>query len=212
MPTFDESLLLELLDDQYKIAVETGTFEGKRAKLLKSKFEHVYTIEIDKKLYNLFSPALIKLGILPIHGNSHEMINSIMYILNDLNYKILFWLDAHWSGDNTVDWKNSKWKGFTTPRNTGYIPIKNIEDHSENQVPLKEEILTIYNNINNECILYIDDFHNIDPITLKGMKNKNFIGENWTCLDFNEIFNIVEDRIIYKKITKYQCILKFRSM
>ena len=212
MPEFDNELINELLDSDYRIAFETGTFEGTRAKLLKDKFEYVYTVEIDKKLYKMFSTELFKMGIVPILGNSYEIIDSMSGIINSLNYKTLFWLDAHWSGDDSVDWKNSNWKGFTRPRNTGYIPTNNVVKNSKNQVPLREEILTIYDKVNNECILYIDDFHNIDPITLKGMKNKNFIGENWTCLDFNKIFDIVNDRIIYKKITKYQCILKFKSV
>jgi len=72
--------------------------------------------------------------------------------------------------------------------------------------------MNIYNHINKECLLYIDDFNKIDPITLKGLKNKSFINEDWSHLDFNFILEKIKDRIIYTNITNNQCIIKLKQV
>jgi hypothetical protein len=166
--------LISLLDNKYKIAVETGTFKGDTTLLLSKYFERVYTIEIDNKLYNEVINRIDNKNIKFYLGNSSDIISSISDELNLTDSKILFWLDAHWSGDDRVNWNDSLWKGYNT--NTGYVD-NNIEDipSSKNQVPLEEEIMNIYKYVKNECLLYIDDFDKIDKKTMKGLKNKCFI-------------------------------------
>jgi hypothetical protein len=213
MSTFNYKEIKSLLDNNYKIAVETGTFIGKGTKILAKYFLKVYTIEINEKLYlDNFRRFKNKKNIKCLFGNSGNEISKLCDELNNLNTNILFWLDAHFSGDKNTDWEKSNWKGYKI--DTGFISnkSKNIIPTSKQQVPLEEEILTIYNNIKNECILYIDDFNKINPKTLKGLKDKSFKGEDWTHLDFNTIFETISDRIIYKKITDDQCIIKFKKL
>ena len=212
MGGFDYNKIKNLINNNYKIAIESGTFTGKGASELSKYFEKVYTIEIDE---NLFQNSKERLKnnkkITFLQGDSKEVILKLSDDINLKNSNIMFWLDAHWSGDDSVDWDKSIWTGYY--RNTGYIGKKiNGLIPGINQVPLEQEIYQIYNNFTNECIIYIDDFDKIDPKTLKGLKNKCFIGEDYSHLDFNKIFNYIEDRIIFKEINRSQCILKLKSI
>lgn len=222
MGKFKFSRVQSLLDNTYKIAVETGTFKGEGTRILNYYFDKVYTIEIDEELYKkVLKKRFLKFNnkVKCILGNSAEVLLKIKDELNNDNGNILFWLDAHWSGDNKVDWENSSWKGYIEGNKvvkTGYINYDNDNNNntppnSYQQVPLEEEIMNIYENINKECVLYIDDFNKIDPITLKGLKNKSFKNEDWSHLDFNIILEKIKDRIIYKNITNKQCIIKLRQ-
>lgn len=212
MGGFNYNNIKNLINNNYKIAIESGTFIGNGTIKLSKYFEKVYTIEIDE---NLFNKAIKKFAnnknIICLHGDSKQVFSKLFNDINIKNKNILFWLDAHWSGDNSVNWEKSKWKGYHI--NTGYVGKRiNGIVPAYNQVPLEEEIYQIYNNIRNECILYIDDFDKIDLKTLKGLKNKSFQGEDYSHLDFNKIFNYIDDRIIYKEIKNSYCILKFKSL
>lgn len=212
MGGFSYDLIKNLISDKYKIAIESGTFKGDGTNELSKYFKNVYTIEIDNILFNNAKDRFKNnTNIICLHGDSKEVISKLLDDENIQNQNILFWLDAHWSGDNSVNWNKSKWKGYNV--NTGYIGEKiNGKIPGINQVPLEEEIYQIYNNCKNECIIYIDDFDKINPKTLKGIKNKCFIGEDYSHLDFNKIFNYINDRIIFKKIVESQCILKLKNV
>lgn len=212
MGVFNFENIKNLLNDNYKIAIETGTFKGSGTLMLSKYFETVYTVEIDD---NLFKNAKKRFkdnkNIICLNGDSKKVILKLTEELNNKDSNIFFWLDAHWSGDNSVDWANSKWEGYNC--NTGHIGEK--EDGTVpayNQVPLEQEIINIYDNVKNECIIYIDDFDKIDTQTLKGTKNKCFIGEDWSHIDFNRIFNYINDRVIFKKCMGHQYILKFKGL
>lgn len=213
MGGFHWEKIKNVIDDNYTTVVETGTHKGIGTTLLSNHFEKIYTIEIDHRLFK-FSEEKFKNNenIICLHGDSKEIIYKLTDELNESKNNIVFWLDAHWSGDNSVDWQNSKWKGYGF--NTGYIGEATKEElpTGHQQVPLEGEILNIYQNIKNECVLYIDDFDKICPKTLKGLKNKCFVGEDWSHLDFNKIFQTIEDRLLYKEIRGHQCILKFKKI
>lgn len=212
MGIFNYDKIKHLVNEEYKIAIETGTFIGIGTELLSKYFEQVYTIEIDYILYNKCKNKFINnKNITCLHGDSKKMLPDLLDDKKIKNENILFWLDAHWSGDDTVDWKNSYWKGYSI--NTGYSGKKvNGIISGYDQVPLEEEIYQIYENVRSECVIYIDDFNKIDPITLKGFKNKCFQGEDYSHLDFNIIFNYINDRVIFKEITDKYCILKLRNL
>ena len=212
MGGFCHDKIKNLIDNSYKIAIESGTFRGDGSIKLSKYFEKVYTIEIDEKIFNDTSERLKdNKNIIFFHGDSKEVISNLSRDIKVKNEKLLFWLDAHWSGDDSVDWKNSKWGGYHI--NTGYVGKKiNGIVPGINQVPLEEEIYQIYNNFKQECVLYIDDFDKIDPITLKGYKNKCFIGEDYSHLDFNKIFKYIQDRVVHKEVTHSQCIIKFKGV
>lgn len=217
MGGFDIAKIKNLLNEKYKIAIETGTYIGNGTNTLSKYFEKIYTIEIDKTLFdNAKEKFKDNENIICLNGDSKEVILELSNNINNTSYNILFWLDAHWSGDNTVNWEKSKWKGMRLDNkivNTGYIGKNenNQIPYGQQQVPLEDEILNIYEHINNECILYIDDFDKICPVTLKGLKNKCFEGEDWSHLDFNKLFKIIDDRVIFKRIIGNQCILKFKE-
>lgn len=213
MGKFQYEAIRHLINPSYKIAVETGTCFGESATTLSHYFDTVYTIEIQKELYEMTKNKLkdnTKINFL--HGDSKLKILELADTLNNSDSNILFWLDAHWSGDNTVNWAESRWKGYNL--NTGYSddPENNsVIPTAKQQVPLDDEIMNIYNNIQKECVIYIDDFDKIDQNTLKGLKNKAFKEENWTHLDFNVIFDKIKDRTLDIIITYEQCIIKLKA-
>lgn len=212
MGGFDYRKIEHLLNEHYKIAVETGSFLGEGTEFLSYIFEKVYTIEIDENLFNNVTQKFKDIEkIVCLQGDSKEYIAKLSRDLSKLDSNVLFWLDAHWSGDDTVDWEQSIWKGYRI--NTGYSGEKVIGvPTSYNQVPLEQEIINIYWNFKNECIILIDDFDKIDPNTLKGLKNKCFSGEDYSHLDFRKIFSYIDDRIVFKEITGNQCILKLKKI
>lgn len=206
MGIFDFNLIKNFLTNDYKCAVETGTFLGEGVNELVKYFDNVYTIEINEDLY---SKAVIKFK----NNNKVKCINgdssiSLIELMDELNTKgkILFWLDAHWSGDSSVDWNNSIWKGYNI--NTSYRG-SHIDSYS--QVPLEEEILNIFYNFDNECIIYIDDFDKIDPQTGFGLKDKCFKGEDWTHINFKKILSNIQSRIIDTYYTPYQAVIKLSA-
>jgi len=209
---FSYDTIIPIINNNYKIAIESGTFKGEGTMILSTHFDTVYTIEIDQAL---FHKAVDKFkndkNINCLLGDSKEVISTLSQDPTIKNENIVFWLDAHWSGDSSVDWKHSQWKGPDV--NTGYVGQKeNGVVPGINQVPLEQEIYQIYTHFTNECVIYIDDFDKVDPITLKGYKNKCFVGEDYSHLDFNRIFNHIQDRITYKLITADQCVLKFKQI
>ena len=212
MGGFDYNKIKDLINDNYKIAIESGTFRGKGTIQLSKHFKKVYTVEIDENLFNEAKKRFIKnKNIVCIHGDSKEVFPKLFKDINIKDRNILFWLDAHWSGDSSVDWKKSKWGGYKV--NTGYVgeKVSGIVP-GPNQVPLGQEIRKIYDSVKSECVLYIDDFDKIDPKTLKGLKNKCFEGEDYSHLDFNDIFNYIDDRLIFKEVANKYCILKFKAL
>lgn len=212
MGGFSYNIIEKLIDNTYNTAIETGTFKGDGTQILSKIFKKVYTIEINDVLYNT---AVNKFSntknIKCLKGDSKRVLLELSSQPELKNENILFWLDAHWSGDSSVNWDISSWKGYDT--DTGYVGKKiNGIVPGINQVPLEQEIYQIYKNFKGECIIYIDDFDKIDPITLKGLKNKCFDGEDYSHLDFNKIFNNVNDRILYVKHLGNQCVLKFKKI
>jgi len=91
-------------DFNSKIFIETGTYYGITIEKMLPYFESIYSIEIDQSLYtynSMFyknnSAVKIKLGdskfILP------EVLSTIKK--NSVNFPIIFWLDGHYSGNET---------------------------------------------------------------------------------------------------------------
>ena len=77
-----------------KIIVETGTCTGVSTKEMADIVDSVYSIEINKKYYNLASKNLKKCkNVTLLLGNSPKVLKQI---LPKLKKPILFYLDAHW--------------------------------------------------------------------------------------------------------------------
>lgn len=84
---------------EIKVLVETGTFLGDMIYMLKNNFDHIYSIEIQKKLYD-FNVRRFKnvKKISLFHGDSGIILNNILQIINQ---PAIFWLDGHYSGSFT---------------------------------------------------------------------------------------------------------------
>jgi hypothetical protein len=171
---------------KYTTVVETGTLFGEGTELMSQNFKTVHTIEIQEAL---FEKAKAKFQGRPnIHchlGDSVDVLRAF-----DCQEPTVFFLDAHWSGDGSVDWKTSSWKGYEV--DTGFRGTNPIDPHNQN--PLLEEIEILVKKIQGEFILYIDDADKFDEEG-KGLENRCFTGENWTHLSLQKIESVLSGRI-----------------
>ena len=163
----------------YEIAVETGTLFGDSTLKLSRHFSRVYTIEIDRRLFERASARFENNGrIRVLHGDSKQVLRDLV---NDIHRPCLFYLDAHFSGDHTTNWKASRWRGYGV--DTGYAGDRPT---AENQVPLLEEIQAIACGFTNRCLIYIDDADQFDE-SGSGTKDRKFQGEDWSHVNLNAI-------------------------
>jgi len=113
------------------IFIETGTYLGNTVNAVKKNFKEIYSIELNKVLYLKAKQKFIRdKHINVILGDSSENLPKILSKIDD---PCLFWLDAHYSGENT-----SK---------------TNIE------TPITKELQCILNHPNKNHIILIDDSH-----------------------------------------------------
>ena len=113
------------------IFIETGTYLGNTINSVKKIFKEIYSIELDKTLYLKAKHKFIEnKHINVILGDSSEKLPEI---LSKIDEPCLFWLDAHYSGENT-----SK---------------TNVE------TPITKELQSILNHPNKNHVILIDDAH-----------------------------------------------------
>lgn len=94
------AILLAAKIPKVKIFVETGTHEGWMIEKISGKFEQVYSIELNDRLFNLAEKRFQgRQNIRLLHGDSALLINNV---LSELHNSALFWLDAHGSGAITA--------------------------------------------------------------------------------------------------------------
>lgn len=84
----------------YRTFIETGTWYGEMVDGVKDFFDHIYSIELGKDLYD---NCCAKFGLFPhihlYHGDSGKVLPEILKYINE---SCVFWLDAHYSGGDTV--------------------------------------------------------------------------------------------------------------
>ena len=200
MGYFEYKKIKQHIDETYQIVVETGTCLGYSTEQLKNHFNTVHTVEINKKLYQGAVEKFKNDSNVICHlGDSKEILKKL---IPSLNGKVIFFLDAHWSGDNSVDWASSNWKGYGVE--TSYDGEKPTR---ENQVPLLREIEIIVNNFKGECVIYVDDADKFDKDG-KGMKNKGFSGEDWSHLSLTAIRKVIVERQILFRLDDNQLVIK----
>jgi len=171
----------------YDVAVETGTLFGDSALRLSKYFSRVYTIEINRELFERAS-ARFKGNdrVRVLFGDSKLVLRDLV---KDIDEPCLFYLDAHFSGDHATNWKESRWRGYRV--DTGYAGDRPT---AENQVPLFEEIKAIHDGLKSRCLIYIDDVDEFDE-SGAGRKDKNFQGEDWTHLSLKAIKDYLAGRL-----------------
>src|SRR4051794_14695664 len=75
--------------------VETGTFRGKTAVWASAHFQHVFTIEASKEIFDtMHARAAGHANIEFLFGNSRDVLGQI---IPRLSGPAVFWLDGHWS-------------------------------------------------------------------------------------------------------------------
>ncbi|MDP8217189.1 MAG: hypothetical protein P9M03_00485 [Candidatus Theseobacter exili] len=75
--------------------IETGTYLGDMVDAVRDTFKKIYSIELDKTLYEQAKKKFSKhRNILILHGDSSKV---LPVILADISEPCLFWLDAHYS-------------------------------------------------------------------------------------------------------------------
>ena len=109
------------------IFIETGTFFGTTSKWASPLFKIVYTIEKSTRFFRKAEKKFINTNVNCFNGDSPTCLSSILQNIDDT---VIFWLDAHWSGEDTSG--------------------------EEKECPLLEEISTI-NKWNRDCVILIDD-------------------------------------------------------
>lgn len=111
------------------VFIETGTYLGEMVKASRKTFEKIYSIELDEILYRNAKLKFSKFKHISIfQGDSSKILPKI---LPKINQPCLFWLDAHYSKDNTA-------KG-------------------EIETPIIQELNHIFNISNLNHIILIDD-------------------------------------------------------
>lgn len=95
------SFIKEIVDIfEPSIFLETGTLLGETSYQASLHCEEVHTIELDKKFYEKACKRFKKIPSVHIyHGDSAEILPKLLPLLHK---RILFWLDGHYSGDETA--------------------------------------------------------------------------------------------------------------
>lgn len=208
MGVFNWNSVKPYLEDDYadiQIAVETGTLFGDSTHEMSKHFAAVHTIEL---AYPLYLSAVRRFLNTPVHvyfGNSAVVLN---VIVPTLAAPTLFYLDAHWSGDNTVDWTRSNWAGYGANIDTAYV---GTSPTSIAQVPLAFEFTAIVKKFKHPCVLYVDDMDKFDN-NGNGLKDKRFIGEDWTHLTLANLKNILLPRLRTWKLHNNQLIATLTAL
>lgn len=131
MPSIDKSFLERLRCDftEYPCFVETGTFKGHTILACEPHFERLYTVEIDKALYENAASQYTGNKITFLNGDSSVVFG---YLLPILKFPTVFFLDGHWSSGETG---------------------KGAKD-----CPLMEEMHAIQHLFKEKCVVIIDDY------------------------------------------------------
>jgi hypothetical protein len=174
---YDEILdKLKLKSDFFEILVETGTHYGETIKNLKNEFKEIHSIELSEKLYKMcLNIFKYDININLYHGDSSKIIPEI---IKNIEHNTVFWLDGHYSGGETA--------------------------RGEVDCPLLQEIESISNDFNNQCLIIIDDFRLFGTNTF----------EDWSNISIENIKEILSHRLQDEKIIgdRYIILLKNKNI
>lgn len=148
--------------------IETGTYLGDMVNAVRNIFSKIYTIELDAKLYRRAKDRLQQETNIIIYQGDSTIV--LPHILNGIDERSLFWLDAHYSS------------GITAKGNK--------------DTPILEELNCILNHYIKNHIILIDDarmfigkndYPTIDEL-LKFIENKN---SKFSCKINDDIIRIM---------------------
>jgi tetratricopeptide (TPR) repeat protein len=97
----DEALMQRLIElFHVDVLVETGTYMGTTAEKASKYFKEVHTVELSEKLHKDAQERLKAITNIHCHqGHSGDVLKAL---LPKVEGRVLFWLDAHWSGGVTA--------------------------------------------------------------------------------------------------------------
>ena len=182
------------------VAVETGTCLGYSTRILAGLYSFVHTIELSETLYDRAVQAFIDEGLDNVTcwcGDSAVKLKELIQEEVEIQRPCLFYLDAHWSGDRTVDWSRSEWQGYHHMGrrvDTAHRGSSGLTPSSEEQVPLAEELTLIVDRFPYECVVYVDDFERFDAFG-DGRTEGGFVGNDWSHLSVRKLRKIVAERL-----------------
>ena len=160
------------------VAVETGTCLGESTARLAAAFGEVHTIELADEIYLRAKERFAHLPHVHCHlGDSSQVLIALTPLLSGT---VLFYLDAHWSGDASTVWGRFQGYGVDTARS---------------KVPLLEELEVIVTLCRGPCVVYIDDMDKFDEHG-NGRRDFAFEGEDWSHLTVASLYNAVAPRLV----------------
>lgn len=175
------------------LAIETGTCRGHGARGLAKEFPRVFTIELSEQLCEQarvrWSEEFPQIEFL--QGHSVEHLKRILPSLS-AHQATFFFLDAHWSGDASVDWGSSAWKGYGI--DTAHSGAIGAIPTNQEQCPLLEELQTIARLCRGKAHILVDDMKNI-PAKGAGLKDVAFRGEDWSHLSRDSLLSALSPRL-----------------
>jgi len=166
--------------------IETGTLFGHTTLHASYWFPKVWTIELSAQLHALASHSLAhRANITCLQGNSGAV---LPVLIPDLTGASLFYLDGHWSGDDSVAWDGSPFAGYPMPTARQPAPEMTPEmtpegaiSETARQKPLMEELRAIAAHHRGPAAVLIDDWQ------LLGRSDDGFPGLDWTGLPQEEV-------------------------
>jgi len=173
--------------------VETGTCTGYSTRKLSRLYRQVDTVELGEDLAGRTRTRMLEEGYRNVRFHVGDSACVLREIVGEIHEPCLFYLDAHWSGDETVDWKASEWKGYGVP--TAHRGKPGSKPSSEDQVPLLAEIRTICASFPHRAIVYIDDY-GLFGADGRGKWDVGFIGNDWSHLHVDDLKKVCEGRLV----------------
>lgn len=176
-----------------RCAVETGTCLGYSTRRLSRLYRRVDTVELDADLSRKTQEGMLQEGYSNVQFHVGDSAQVLRTLVGEIHDPCLFYLDAHWSGDATVDWKASEWKGYGV--STAHRGAQGRRPSAEEQVPLLTELQIIHDHFAYAAVIYIDDLALFGPDG-RGLKDAAFVGNDWSHLHVDDLKKACGDRLV----------------
>jgi len=164
------------VSDRFESFVETGSLYGHTAIYASYFFDNVYTIELSETLYDYIKPVMdVRKNFQIVRGDTVKVLPEI---IETLSAATVFFLDAHWSGDSSVDFSKGTFSGY--PSDTAHLGKTNTPKPEE-QKPVKSEFKSIFDNFRPPALIIIDDWD------IMGEAEEAFQAIDWTHLSKGEL-------------------------
>lgn len=173
-----------LKDDSFPVFIETGTYRGETIFHMEPFFDSLHTIEINENFFNTCKAKYDGNKIVFHLGNSN---NVLIKILPTIKGNVIFFLDGHWSGEDT--------------------------GRGEKDVPLLEELGFINAQLEGKALIIIDDYRLFGRHP-KAFLKRNYCNEDWRAISKRSLVVRVRSRLISSFVHGdrfVMCIGRFKS-